>query len=210
MKTFDPNDYQYNGLEPVTVVDDYLWTFKLDLDTSKFYDQCLDVNNTIIEMFGSPEEEHQYGSDSAYYHNKYNFLTSFSPNNHRLFGLLQQCSMKIVRNDHYYIRCWLNKYDESKNIEWHRHWDADDKSYHGFYCVNVEGDNLSSAQYRIPNHGEVEIISRNNILVIGKSEDDYHRSTPWLNNGSRITIAFDIVPVTKCHAKKLNDVIPLI
>lgn len=209
MKTFDPNDYQYTGLEPVTVVDDYLWTFKLDLDTTEMYNHSLEVYDEVIGMFGEVKEPHGFGSDTAYYHNRYNLLSYPSINTHKLFRLLRNCSMTVVRSDNYYVRCWLNRYDVSKNIEWHNHWGADSKAYHGFYCVNVEGDNLSSTQYRIPNHEPIEIISRDNILVFGKSEGDQHRSTPWLNDGYRITVAFDIIPVSKCNAYKLNDVIPL-
>ncbi len=40
----------------------------------------------------------------------------------------------------------------------------------------------------------IDIESRNNLIILGKCENDFHRSTEWDNDQERITIAYDIIP----------------
>ena len=40
----------------------------------------------------------------------------------------------------------------------------------------------------------IEIQSKNDLLVLSKSENDVHRSSEWMYDHPRITLAFDIVP----------------
>jgi hypothetical protein len=41
----------------------------------------------------------------------------------------------------------------------------------------------------------IDVVGRNNMLVMGLSSNDLHRNIPWkIKNRPRITIAFDIVP----------------
>ena len=59
---------------------------------------------------------------------------------------------------------------------------------------------------------EIDIISKNNLLVISPSAGDQHRTWPWEGNGEpRITIAFDIVPESKFPSAidKMNHWIPI-
>jgi len=58
----------------------------------------------------------------------------------------------------------------------------------------------------------VKIESKNNLLVIGKSDNDEHRSSVWNQETPRITIAFDILPmssINKLQSNNLNHWIPI-
>jgi hypothetical protein len=103
----------------------------------------------------------------------------------------------LLKEKTYYMRCWVNLFDKGKNIDWHSHWQPHFKTYHGFYCVNTEGEHPSHTDYKIPNVADIITIpSYDGLCVIGKSEGDGHRSSEWLNDGKyRVTIAFDIIPV---------------
>ena len=57
----------------------------------------------------------------------------------------------------------------------------------------------------------VEIDSYNNLLVIGKSDRDMHKTSDWDNpDVPRVTIAFDILPLATVPAfNEINHWIPL-
>ena len=57
----------------------------------------------------------------------------------------------------------------------------------------------------------VKIESKDNLLVIGKSDNDKHRSSVWNQDTPRITIAFDILPVSSIYKEfnTLNHWIPI-
>ena len=102
----------------------------------------------------------------------------------------------ILEGKQYYVRCWANLFDKNKNIDWHSHWEPQYHAYHGFYCVNTEGKHHSYTEYAIPNQKDVyQLMSQNGLCVFGKSDGDKHRSSKWLNNNLRVTIAFDVIPV---------------
>ena len=87
----------------------------------------------------------------------------------------------------------MNIYRKGDFIDWHTHWPKEKNSWHGFFCVDCEP---SYTTYRLPNRYEpVNVTSENNLLVIGKSDNDRHRSSEWpYTDRDRITIAFDIIP----------------
>ena len=101
----------------------------------------------------------------------------------------------LEKDTQYVLKGWLNVYRTGENIDWHDHWLAPAKVWHGFYCVGVE-EQPSATLYKIPNVPEVTVPSKDGLLVVGKSENDLHKSTIWTGKNPRITIAFDIVPIT--------------
>jgi hypothetical protein len=115
-------------------------------------------------------------------------------NNHRHGG--------IPPYDDYYIQCWLNRYNKGDYIDWHAHWPPEYDAWHGFYCVDVEPE--SSTTYKVDDNF-IEVPSKNNLLVLSKSENDVHRSSEWMyEDHPRITLAFDIVPTKLLFEKNLS------
>jgi len=107
----------------------------------------------------------------------------------------------------YYAQCWLNVYQAGEYIDWHYHWLPESEAWHGFYCLDVEPKSHTS--YRIPGiEKEVIIDSKNNMLVIGKSDGDLHKSSEWTDTERpRITIAFDILPADKLCKEGYQDML---
>jgi hypothetical protein len=93
------------------------------------------------------------------------------------------------------MQSWVNVYNYGEYIDWHGHGQTSTYAWHGFFCVNAEP---SKTTYQYLNSPEtIDVESKNNLLVLGKSNTDTHRTWPWLDkNEPRITIAFDIVPDT--------------
>ena len=182
------------------IVDDYLWTFKFDdIDNQKLYDTCLMVEQALLSFL--PYEEGDYGCPTSYYHRAYNLFSFPCPELHKLHSNLSR-SLSNILDDQFYLRCWVNLFKTNKNIGWHSHFEPEFNAYHGFYCVNTEGDVPSYTEYDILGHPITKVDSEDGLLVIGKSAGDKHRSSEWQNsNKYRITIAFDAIPVSKLRPR---------
>jgi hypothetical protein len=202
------------------IAPNYLWTHQVDnIDNEKLYQTCLSIENRLKKEFPPINNFNQYGSFAAYYHRKYNLLTFSCTELHKLYSnIVTKLSIHLDQNTNYYIRCWANLFDIKQNINWHSHWASECKAYHGFYCVNTEGEHMSYTDYRVPGiQHEIRVASKDGLLVFGKSDGDRHRSSPWLNTDKfRVTIAFDIAPIdslvtgTNYDDYLLNNYIPLL
>jgi len=186
------------------IVKDYLWTFEFQgIDNNKLYKTCTDIESALQQFLPpitpDPKKDvFQYNSFTSYYHQQYNLFQFPCPQLSTLYRNMAMNFPEVINTGkQYYIRCWVNLFEKGKNIDWHSHWNPKFKTYHGFYCVNTEGENLSYTDYRVPGVKEdIRIMSHDGLCVIGKSEGDEHRCSKWLNdNKMRVTIAFDVIPV---------------
>ena len=186
------------------IVKDYLWTFEFQgIDNNKLYKTCTDIESALQQFLPpitpDPKKDvFQYNSFTSYYHQQYNLFQFPCPQLSTLYRNMAMNFPEVINTGkQYYIRCWVNLFEKGKNIDWHSHWNPKFKTYHGFYCVNTEGENLSYTDYRVPGVKEdIRIMSHDGLCVIGKSEGDEHRCSEWLNdNKMRVTIAFDVIPV---------------
>lgn len=185
----------------LNLIDGSLYTRKLDLDLTV---QKQTANN-MYEFIRS-----SFVDDGAGYtgqstlttklYNKYNYLLYPVPGLHELYSSIKEtfhaCKNHCdwwSRDEPYYMQCWLNFYNKGDFINWHNHGTPDMYSWHGFYCVDVEPD--SSTIYKLPGMDRETIVkSENNLIVIGPTNGDFHRSSEWEHNTPRITVAFDITP----------------
>jgi hypothetical protein len=177
------------------VIKDYLWTFELEgINNNQLYKTCVSVENFLKKKLDEPVYNN-YGNFTAYNFRNFNLFLFACPELHKLY---KQISIKVSTildsNKLYYIRCWPNLFREGNNIDWHSHYEPEFKAYHGFYCVNTQGINSSYTDYRILDYPETRVISKDSLLVFGKSDGDTHRSSKWNNSDKyRVTIAFDIM-----------------
>jgi hypothetical protein len=202
------------------IVKDYLWTFELEgINNQVLFDTCSNVEKYIISTFGVPDNVHTYGCATSYHHTKFNLFSFPCIELQNFYIQLNKAIQKVViPHRRYYIRCWVNLFRKGQHVNWHGHWPSDCETYHGFYCVNTEGENSSFTSYRIPYvDKEIVIDSKDGLLVFGKSENDQHKSSPWENEGRpRVTIAFDVIPWNKTmpHTNYdgllLNNYIPML
>jgi len=207
----------------------YVTTKMLDLDLKKMNKSCHKMYLFIKENF-TPDGKTDYSGQSTMttkLYSQYNLMMYPQPEFHELFLEIQKYFHELANpTEPHYAQFWLNFYTNGEYIDWHHHWPMSYKAWHGFYCVNSENPE-SKTTYRVPpangmqiknpeKHEEVEIISKNNLLVISPSAGDQHRSWPWEGNGEpRITIAFDIVPRSQFNkesnpaTKQKNHWIPI-
>lgn len=171
-----------------------LYSTSLNLDLVSMKRSCALMERVVNRKFGDSQ------SITDLY-KEYNLLSHPYPGFHELYFNIQSFFHTVLshhsgRTNHvYYIQSWLNVYKSGKFIDWHTHWSEEFDSWHGFFCVDVEPDSKTS--YKWPNHEEViEVESKNNLIVLGTSVGDEHKSSIWEQDYPRITIAFDIVPST--------------
>jgi hypothetical protein len=193
---------------------DYIITSELNLDLAEIKNSCYKMKDIINEHFKEKILEVEYAEDEG----KLTPLTTQGFEHYNLFmygfdgfhslyfeiqKLFQQCNQN---QEKYYIQCWLNMYEKGSFVDWHNHYPPKCNSWHGFFCVDCEP---SKTTYHLPNVTEsVDIESKNNLLVLSKSNGDKHRTWPWEYDRDRITIAFDIVPAAHT-GKFLNHWIPI-
>mgnify|MGYP003113029122 CR=1 FL=1 len=191
---------------------DYLYTKKLDLRTDLIMNSCRSMDLFIRDQFkNDPQNYIGEAPLSTKLFTSYNILMYPLPGMFELYHEIKKAYRQFVQNDEpAYVQSWLNVYNQGDKIDWHGHWEPQFNGWHGFYCVNVEPG--SYTEYKIPLTEEtINIDSYNNLLVLGKSDGDLHRSSPWHDSRiPRVTIAFDILPARHIDPlKDINHWIPL-
>jgi hypothetical protein len=136
------------------------------------------------------------GSKTTAAFKQYNLLSfpieSLQALYHTIVSTIKPCLPKET----HIMQCWLNVFRGTEFIDWHDHWTEEFRAVHGFYCVNVTP---SFTEYKFKHLPEeiFKIESKEGLLVFGKSNGDEHRSSPWSSTSvPRITIAFDIIPIS--------------
>lgn len=192
---------------------DYIYTKKIDLDLVKVRESCHSMRKLIQRSFmDKPQHYSGQATMTTKLFSQYNVLMYSYPQFHELFHEIVKMFREIYGDDgkKYYIQAWLNVYEKGEFIDWHDHWLPQQQSYHGFYCVDVEPNSKTS--YALRDDDEIiDIPSKDNMLVISKSDGDLHKSSEWHDpNRPRITIAFDIVPRGSINPEGwLNHWIPI-
>ena len=182
----------------ITYVPDSLWGEMLPIDNAQLIEDCLKVEDWLFanKMLVNKSAVGTAGSQTTASFNNYNLLSfpieSFQILYHKIVSVIKPRLPKEI----HIIQCWLNVFRGNEFIDWHNHWDKDHRSIHGFYCVNVTPSFTEYKFKHLPdNIYKVESIE--GLLVFGRSNEDIHRSSPWVNASvPRITIAFDIVPIS--------------
>jgi len=191
-----------------TYVPDNLWGIMLpSIDNTQLMGDCLRAEEHITEHVPG-DDLGNYGSKTTASFNEYNLLTlpypSFQNLYHNMVSVIKPC----LPDEPHVMQCWLNVFRKGESIKWHKHWLAEKRVIHGFYCVNVTPSFTEYKYKHLP--GETfKIESTEGLLVFGKSNNDIHQSSPWSGDVTpRITIAFDIVPLPSIDTIRANHFIP--
>jgi hypothetical protein len=187
-----------------------LYTAKVDLNLRVMRRTADEMYGIIKESFSSDKSDYSGQSTlTTKLFSKYNFLMYPLPGINELYWNIHQVfhaclsDMHGVVEDRFFIQCWLNYYQKGEFIDWHSHTINDVGGWHGFYCLDVEPGSYTS--YKWPRDKDREdlvfdVQSENNLIVMGKSNNDQHRSSEWpFEDRPRITVAFDILPQSHIH-----------
>jgi hypothetical protein len=93
--------------------------------------------------------------------------------------------------ERYMAHSWFNvNYKNKGRLDWHDHSDMGAPLFHGYYSVNAEP---SETFYKI--FGEDVCIKNKNNMAILSEMGHPHCVGEWKENGPRITIAYDVMPL---------------
>lgn len=197
----------------VNLYGDYVYTRLLDLDIKTLQKSSYDIRDNIYKKFNVDKNTSPNQAMLASVFQSYNLLMYPYPGFHGLYTEISKLFHEVndITDLDYYIQCWINFYDKGQFIDWHTHRNKPAKAWHGFYCVDCEPSRTS---YKLESGELLDIISKNNLLVLSKSGGDVHRTWPWEGETPRITIAFDIVPQfkldpTTCPIDYTNHWVPI-
>ena len=187
----------------------YVYIKDLKLNLKSITNSCNIMRKIVNENFQSNSGGFMGELETTKEFSKYNCFMYPLDQFYELYKEIQIMYNEVRENDDVsYIQCWLNVYKKGQFIDWHGHWDENFNAWHGFYCVDVEPNSFT--EYRFVNEDwEFLIPSKNNLLVMGKSKNDEHRSSPWEHDNPRITIAYDILPKKHVPIKDINHWIPI-
>ena len=185
---------------------DGLYTADCDLDLNLLKSSCLELEKFITVQFDKRISEYPGKStETTKLFAQYNLCLYPYPMIHELYWTIHTMFHTCITNhyggridDKFIMQCWLNVYKKGEYIDWHAHTGGPIlKAWHGFFCVDVEPN--SSTFYKWDNDItrkdlEIEVNSKNNLIVMGVCNGDKHKSSIWKNDTPRITIAFDIIP----------------
>ena len=182
---------------PIERLKESVWTSQLNLDLDALKKSSLEMNNFIKKIFRPNDLISKNLGHSTKSYKQYNLFMYPLPGFHELYREIRNQFYSINPNNtiNYYIECWVNCYEKGEFIDWHNHSinnDITPNVWHGFYCVNGQG---SSTLYRDVNGNHIlDLESENNQLVLVKHNNIEHKTTPWMGEELRITLAFNIVP----------------
>jgi len=190
------------------IIKNYLWTEESNqLDNAKLFEACMDIEQLLRKQFGGPpvgEKDDRLFTTSIF--SKYNIFTYPNAEIQKLYKLLTERFSKYLDADRtYMLQSWLNVYRKGAFIGLHGHWPSEANVWHGYYCVNTEG----SVTSYVVDKETYEVKNKDGLIVIGRSGEDKHQSSPWNEEKARITIAFDIVPIDSITQRKLNHYLPV-
>lgn len=171
----------------------YVHVQALEVDTKQLKMSCDLLHQHILTNADISNIGIDTGPISTQLFNQYNLLLYPFAGFHKLYHEICKVFDTLCdKNENYYIQCWLNYYTHNQYIDWHKHFDPEDQTWHGFVCVDCKD---SKTSYRLPSGEEFDVPSVDGNIVISKSNGDIHRTYPWpYTDSPRITIAFDIVP----------------
>ena len=183
-----------------------LYTAQCNLDIVTLRKTADEMYDIIKNSFVSDKSDYSGQSTlTTKLYSKYNFCMYPLPGINELYWTIHHVFHNCLTHFHggssnkrYFMQSWLNYYQKGEFIDWHCHTQGDVGGWHGFFCLDVEPGSYTS--YRWPNEPErnnmvVDVQSENNLMVMGISNQDQHKSSEWpYEDRPRITIAFDIMP----------------
>jgi len=130
---------------------------------------------------------------------EYNVFQFYNPQIYNLYTNVREtvkeaCDYYRLDYDQqqFMIQGWFNiNYNKKGKLDWHDHGPHGAPFFHGYYCVKAEP---STTYYKVYNK-EIENINRDNRLIISEMGHP-HAMADWEWDGPRITIAYDVMPLS--------------
>lgn len=176
-------------------------------DLQKFLERKYELIETAkLRGVEGMENDDKYwiesGSLSTVKWREYNVFQLYHSGIHKLFKGLSETVREACEyygvdfeKEQYYVQGWFNiNHSEVGKLNWHDHGGPYAPHFHGYYCVNAEP---SITHYKLFNDDTqlVDNVNKNNRLIVSEMGHP-HAMGDWSWDGPRITIAYDIEPLS--------------
>ena len=202
--------------------------------THKFFERYVDNDLTQLsryllklekDLFEGvyPKVSKEFANNIGGVHNlgtKFNIFQCYNPQIHKLFSALRELTIEACKyydidytKQSYMVQGWFNtdgiaEPPINESTHYHDHLGGTGvPNFHGYYCVDAEP---SFTYYKIGGQDKESIqnINKNNRAILSETGHP-HGIGPWPFNKPRITIAYDISPVTHMSGSELQHWVPL-
>ena len=127
-----------NLIGGMTNYHDYVYSKKIrSLNNVELSKYSLEVEKFLRRNLKPIEDTGWYGNFTSANHNMYNFLTFPNVEVNKLYKEIVKYASYLLEDRFYMIKSWVNVYHKGEKVDWHNHWPAPKKVWHGFYCVQV-------------------------------------------------------------------------
>lgn len=129
---------------------------------------------------------------------EYNVFQFHIPELHNLFKAVRDLTIEACEyyninfeKQQYMVQGWFNiNHAKKGKLDWHDHGPIGAPNFHGYYCVSAEP---SITYYRVFDK-DVENHNKNNRVILSEMGHP-HAMGDWDWEGSRITVAYDVIPL---------------
>lgn len=129
---------------------------------------------------------------------EYNVFQFHIPELHNLFKAVRNLTIEACEyyninfeKQQYMVQGWFNiNHAKKGKLDWHDHGPIGAPNFHGYYCVSAEP---SITYYRVFDK-DVENHNKNNRVILSEMGHP-HAMGDWDWEGSRITVAYDVIPL---------------
>lgn len=170
-----------------------------------------------------PKVSKEFANNIGGVHNlgtKFNIFQCYNPQIYKLFSTLRDLTIEACeyynidyKKQSYMVQGWFNtdgiaEPPVNESTHYHDHLGGTGvPNFHGYYCVDAEP---SFTYYKIGGHenDSIQNINKNNRAILSETGHP-HGIGPWPFNKPRITIAYDISPVTHMSGSESQHWVPL-
>lgn len=176
-----------------------------DLDKLSAFlsDQYPKIVNSELPGMENKQDSEAWKSSGSVSTMKWKDYNVFQFYNSEIYNLYKAIVVMVKEACEYYsvnfedekfvIQGWFNiNHAKVGKLDWHEHGDHGAPMFHGYYCVNAE----PSETHYLTTQGPKTNINKNNRAVLSEMGHP-HAMGDWSWDGPRITIAYDIIPLSR-------------
>jgi hypothetical protein len=140
---------------------------------------------------------------------QYNVFQFHIPEVYNLFSAIKDMAKEACEHyeidfekQQYMVQGWFNINDTSKGgkLDWHDHGPGGAPFFHGYYCVKAE----PSITHYVVFDKKIDNVNVNNRAILSEMGHP-HAMGDWDWEGSRITIAYDLLPLAEIQQFGLEE-----
>lgn len=181
-----------------------------DLDKLAIFlsDQYPKIVNSELPGMANKKDSEAWKSSGSVSTMKWKDYNVFQFYNHEIYNVYKAIGIMVREACDYYnlnfedqqfmIQGWFNiNHAKIGKLDWHEHGDQGAPMFHGYYCIKAE----PSETHYLTTQGPKTNVNKNNRAVLSEMGHP-HAMGDWSWDGPRITLAYDIVPLSKIE----NDI----